>query len=158
MLLLSATIPGCSKKEGPPTTGDETAQESNSLTTKSESSKRGTIDLLQGQWEERHEKDVVWVVHGNELRMLIKSRTAEYRGKIVVDDSVRPVRIDLDLDEYQDGRVVEKAAVKSKGILSINEGILSIMTGTELTDYPPDFDPHDNMVKIEFQRVSDEDK
>ena len=157
MLLLSVTILSCSKKEDFPTTEDETAQESSTLTSKSESSERGTIDLLQGKWEGRHEKDVfVWIIRGNELRMLINS-TAEYRGKIIVDDSVRPVRIDLNLDEYQDGRVVETAAVKTKGILSINEGILSIMTGTELTDYPSDFEPHDNMVKIEFQRVSDED-
>ena len=119
MLLLSATILGCSKKEDPPTAEDEIAQESSIQATESESSERGTIDLLQGQWEGKQEKEVlVWVFSGNELRMLINS-TAEYRGKIVVNDSVRPVRIDFDLDEYQDGHVVEKAAVKTKGILSV---------------------------------------
>ena len=156
MLLLSATILGCSKKEDPPTTEDEITQESSIQATESESSERGTIDLLQGQWEGKQEKEVlVWVFSGNELRMLINS-TAEYRGKIVVNDSVRPVRIDFDLDEYQDGRVVEKAAVKTKGILSVNREILNVTTGTELKDYPQDFEPRDGTVKIEFRRVSDE--
>ena len=156
MLLLSATIPGCSKKEDPPTTENETTKESSILTTTSESSERGTIDLLQGKWEGRHEKDVfVWIIRGNELRMLINS-TAEYRGKIVVNDSVRPVRIDLDLDEYQDGHGVETSAVKTKGILSVDREILNVMTGTELKDYPQDFEPRDGMQKIEFRRVSDE--
>ena len=156
MLLLSATILGCSKKEDPPTAEDEITQESSIQATESESSERGTIDLLQGQWEGRHDKEVfVWVFNGNELRMLINS-TAEYRGKIVVNDSVRPVRIDFDLDEYQDGRVVEKAAVKTKGILSFNREILNVTTGTELKDYPQDFEPRDGTVKIEFRRVSDE--
>jgi hypothetical protein len=154
MLLLSATVLGCSKKEDPPTTEDEIAQESSIQVRESESSDRGTIDLLQGQWEGRHEKEVfVWVFSGNELRMLINS-TAEYRGKIVVNDSVRPVRIDFDLDEYQDGHVVEKAAVKTKGILSVNREILNVTTGTELKDYPQDFEPRDGTVKIEFRRVS----
>jgi len=156
MLLLSATLLGCSKKEDPPTTEDEITQESSIQATESESSEHGTIDLLQGQWEGRHEKEVyVWIFSGNELRMLINS-TAEYRGKIVVNDSVRPVRIDFDLDEYQDGNVVEKAAVKTKGILSVNGEILNVMTGTELKDYPQDFEPRDGTVKIEFRRVSDE--
>jgi len=156
MLLLSATVLGCSKKEDPPTTEDEIAQESSIQVRESESSDRGTIDLLQGQWEGRHEKEVfVWVFSGNELRMLINS-TAEYRGKIVVNDSVRPVRIDFDLDEYQDGNVVEKAAVKTKGILSVNGEILNVVTGTELKDYPQDFEPRDGTVKIEFRRGSDE--
>ena len=156
MLLLSATVLGCSKKEDPPRAEDEIAQESSIQVRESESSDRGTIDLLQGQWEGRHEKEVfVWVFSGNELRMLINS-TAEYRGKIVVNDSVRPVRIDFDLDEYQDGHVVEKAAVKTKGILSVNGEILNVMTGTELKDYPQDFEPRDGTVKIEFRRVSDE--
>ena len=156
MLLLSATILGCSEKEDPPTTEDEITQESSIQATESASSERGTIDLLQGQWEGKHEKEVlVWVFSGNELRMLINS-TAEYRGKIVVNDSVRPVRIDFDLDEYQDGRVVEKAAVKTKGILSVNGEILNVTTGTELKDYPQDFEPRDGTVKIEFRRVSDE--
>ena len=156
MLLLSATILGCSKKEDPPTVEDEITQESSIQATESESSGRGTIDLLQGQWEGTHEKEVfVWVFSGNELRMLINS-TAEYRGKIVVNDSVRPVRIDFDLDEYQDGHVVEKAAIKTKGILSVNREILNVMTGTELKDYPQDFEPRDGTVKIEFRRVSDE--
>lgn len=156
MLLLSVTVLGCSKKEDPPTVEDEIAQESSIQVTESESSDRGTIDLLQGQWEGRHEKEVfVWVFTGNELRMLINS-TAEYRGKIVVNDSVRPVRIDFDLDEYQDGHVVEKAAVKTKGILSVNREILNVTTGTELKDYPQDFEPRDGTVKIEFRRVSDD--
>ncbi len=156
MLLLSATILGCSKKEDPPTAEDEITQESSIQATESELSERGTIDLLQGQWEGKQEKEVlVWVFSGNELRMLINS-TAEYRGKIVVNDSVRPVRIDFDLDEYQDGLVVEKAAVKTKGILSVNREILNVTTGTELKDYPQDFEPRDGTVKIEFRRVSDE--
>ena len=156
MLLLFATIPGCSKKEDLPVVEDELAQESSIQPTESESSERGTIDLLQGQWEGRHEKEIyVWVFSGNELRMLINS-TAEYRGKIVVNDSVRPIRIDFDLDEYQDGHVVEKAAVKTKGILSVNREILNVTTGTELKDYPQDFEPRDGTVKIEFRRVSDE--
>ena len=156
MLLLSATILGCSKKENTPTDEDEITQESSIQATESESSERGTIDLLQGQWEGRHDKEVfVWVFNGNELRMLINS-TAEYRGKIVVNDSVRPVRIDFDLDEYQDGRVVEKAAVKTKGILSVNREILNVTTGTELKDYPQDFEPRDGTVKIEFRRVTGE--
>lgn len=156
MLLLSAIIPGCSRKEDPPTAEDEIAQESIIQATESESSERRTIDLLQGQWEGKQDKDVlVWVISGNELRMLINS-TAEYRGKIVVNDSVRPVRIDFDLDEYQDGHVVEKAAVKTKGILSVNREVLNVTTGTELKDYPQDFEPRDGTVKIEFRRVSDE--
>ena len=156
MLLLSAAILGCSKKEDPPTTEDEITQESSIQATESESSERETIDLLQGQWEGRHEKEVfVWIFSGNELRMLINS-TAEYRGKIVVNDSVRPVRIDFDLDEYQDGHVVEKAAIKTKGIFSVNREILNVMTGTELKDYPEDFELRDGTVKIEFRRVSDE--
>jgi len=156
MLLLSATILGCSKKENPPKDEDEITQESSIQATESESSERGTIDLLQGQWEGKQDKEVlVWIFSGNELRMLINS-TAEYRGKIVVNDSVRPVRIDFDLDEYQDGRVVEKAAVKTKGILSVNREILNVTTGTELKDYPQDFEPRDGTVKIEFRRVSDE--
>ena len=156
MLLLSATILGCSKKEDSPTAEDEIRRQSSIQATESESSERGTIDLLQGQWEGKQDKEVlVWVFSGNELRMLINS-TAEYRGKIVVNDSVRPVRIDFDLDEYLDGRVVEKAAVKTKGILSVNGEILNVTTGTELKDYPQDFEPRDGTVKIELRRVSDE--
>ena len=156
MLLLSATILGCSKKEDPPTTEDEITQESSIQATELESSERGMIDLLQGRWQGKQDKEVlVWVFSGNELRMLINS-TAEYRGKIVVNDSVRPVRIDFDLDEYQGGRVVEKAAVKTKGILSVNGEILNVTTGTELEDYPQDFEPRDGTVKIEFRRVSEE--
>ncbi len=156
MLLLCATMLGCSKKEDSPTDEDGKTQESSIQATESESSQRGTIDLLQGQWEGKQDKEVlVWVFSGNELRMLINS-TAEYRGKIVVNDSVRPVRIDFDLDEYQDGRVVEKAAVKTKGILSVNGEILNVTTGTELKDYPQDFEPRDGTVKIEFRRVTDE--
>ena len=49
MLLLSATMLGCSKKEDPPTTEDDITQESSIQATESESSERGTIDLLQGQ-------------------------------------------------------------------------------------------------------------
>ena len=72
MLLLSATILGCSEKEEPPTDQDEITQESSIQATESESSERGTIDLLQGQWEGKQDKDVlVWVFSGNELRMLI---------------------------------------------------------------------------------------
>jgi len=154
--VLLAFMPGCSKKEDSSTVEDETAPESNVQATEPELSERGTIDLLQGQWEGRHEKEVfVWIFSGNELRMLINS-TAEYRGKIVVNDSVRPVRIDFDLDEYQDGHVVEKAAIKTKGILSVNREILNVMTGTELKDYPEDFELRDGTVKIEFRRVSDE--
>ena len=156
MLLLPATLPGCSKKEESPAAEDEKTQESSLQVTESESLERGTIDWLQGKWEGRHEKDVfVWIFNGNELRMLINS-TAEYRGKIVVNDSVRPVRIDFDLDEYQDGHVVEKSAVKTKGILSVDREILNVMTGTELKDYPQDFEPRDGMLKIEFRRASDE--
>ena len=156
MLLLFATIPGCSKKEDPPAVEDELTQESSIQPTESESSERGAIDLLQGQWEGRYEEEVyVWTFSGNELRMVINS-TAEYRGKIVVNDSVEPVRIDLDLDEYQDGHVVEKAAVKTKGILSVNRDILNVMTGTELNDYPQDFEKREGTVMIEFRRVSDE--
>ena len=156
ILLLSVTILGCSKKENAPIAEDEIPQDSSIQDTESESSERRTIDLLQGQWEGRHEKDVfIWVFSGNELRMLINS-TAEYRGKIIVNDSVQPVRIDLDLDEYKDGRVVEKAAVKTKGILSVKGEILNVNTGTELRDYPQDFEPRDGTVKIEFRRVSDE--
>jgi hypothetical protein len=47
MLLLSVIIPGCSKKEDPPTVEDETTQESSIQATESESSERGTIGLLQ---------------------------------------------------------------------------------------------------------------
>jgi hypothetical protein len=154
--VLFASLWGCSKKEDSPSAEDETTSESSIQATESESSERRTIDLLQGQWEGRHEKEVyVWVFSGDELRMLINS-TAEFRGKIVVNDSVRPVRIDFDLDEYQDGHVVEKAAVKTKGILSVNRDILNVTTGTELKDYPQDFEPRDGTVKIEFRRVSDE--
>ena len=156
MLVLSATILGCSKKDDPTTPEEEITQESSIQATESESSERGTIDLLQGQWEGRHENEAfVWVFSGDELRMLVNA-TAEYRGKVVVNDAVRPVRIDLDLDEYQDGHVVEKAAVKTKGILSVNGEILNVVTGTELKDYPQDFEPRDGVVKIEFRRVSDE--
>ena len=96
MLLLSATILGCSKKDDPPTTEDEITQESSIQATESESSESGTIDLLQGRWEGRHEEEVfVWVFSGDELRMLVNA-TAEYRGKVVVNDSVRPIRIDFD--------------------------------------------------------------
>ena len=155
MLLLSAAVLGCSKKEDHPTTEDEITQESSIKAAESESSERGTIELLQGKWEGRHEKEFyIWVFTGDELRMLINS-TAEYQGKIVINDSVRPVRIDFDLDQYQDGRVIEKAAVKTKGIISVNGDILNVTTGTELKDYPQDFEPRDGMVKIEFRRVSD---
>ena len=156
MLLLSVMILGCSKKENPTIAEDETTKESSIQALELESSERGTIDLLQGQWEGRHEKDVfIWIFSGNELRMLVNS-TVEYRGKIVVNDSVRPIRIDFDLDEYEDGHIVEKAATKTKGILSINREILNVITGTELKDYPEDFEPRDGTVKIEFRRVSDE--
>jgi hypothetical protein len=156
IFILSATILGCSKKEDAPTTEDEITQDSSIQDPESESSEGRTIDLLQGQWEGRHDKDVfIWIFSGNELRMLINS-TAEYRGKIIVNDSIQPVRIDLDLDEYKDGHVVEKAAVKTKGILSVNREILNVTIGTELKDYPQDFEPRDGTVKIEFRRLSDE--
>lgn len=155
IFLLSVIIPGCSKKDNAPIAEDEITQDSRIQDIESESSERRTIDLLQGQWEGRHEEeDYVWVFSGNELRILINS-TADYRGKIVINDSMKPVRIDLDLDEYQDGLVVEKAAVKTKGILSVNGEILNVTTGTELKDYPQGFEPRDGKVKIEFRRVSD---
>ena len=114
--------------------------------------KRGTVDLLQGRWEATYAQEThLWIFSGNELRMLIDSQ-AEYRGWFSIDDSRRPIRIDIDLDEYQNEQVVEPSAVRTKGILSIDGEILTVITGTELQDYPESPEPREGTVKLQFKR------
>ncbi len=117
----------------------------------------GTLDLLQGKWVATHAQDeplqetIHWIFVENELRWLLTDQT-EYRGTFSADDSLRPIRFEIDLDEYQNGRRLEPSAVKTKGILSVDDETLIVMTGLELKDYPQDFEMREGTIKLQFKR------
>ena len=113
-----------------------------------------TVDLLQGEWTAMHDEGaIVWSFSGNELRMLLGPQS-DYRGTFSLDDSVRPIQIDFNLDEYRDNHVIEPHAVQTKGILSLDGETLTIVIGIELQDYPKSFEESEGLMNMRFQRTN----